>query len=74
MNEGNLEYSCEECGMEFSVPSDVPQMDDEDLTCPVCQEPVSTEDSDEPEEEWEDSEEYQDDDEDPPTTGGVLTR
>ena len=62
MNEGDIEYSCEECGMEFSVESDVA---DEDLTCPVCQEPVSIGDSDELEEEWEDSDEDQDDDEDP---------
>ena len=70
---GDIEFSCEDCGMEFSVPPDVIQTD-EDLTCPVCQEPVSIGDSDEPEEEWEDLDEDQDDDEDPPTTGGVLTR
>ena len=71
MNEGDIEYSCEDCGMEFSVQSDIA---DEELTCPVCQEPVSTEDSDEPEEEWEDSDEDQDDDENPPETDAVLAR
>lgn len=65
MTEVNIEYSCEECGMAFSVPSDVPQVADEDLTCPVCQEPVSIADSDELEEEWEDLDEDQDN-EDPP--------
>ena len=74
MNEGDIEYSCDACGMEFSVPSDVPQMDDEDLTCPVCQEPVSIGESDDPEEEWEDLDEDQDDDEDPPETGAVPER
>ena len=71
---GNIEFSCEECGMEFSVPSDVPQVDEEDLTCPVCQEPVSIGDSNDPEEEWEDSDEDQDDDENPPETDAVLAR
>lgn len=41
MNEGNIEFSCEVCGMEFSAPSNVLQGADEDLTCPVCLEPVS---------------------------------
>lgn len=59
----NIEYSCEGCGMDFSVRSDVA---DEDLTCPVCQEPVSIGDSDEQDEEWVDM------DEDPHETGAVL--
>lgn len=68
MNEGDIDYSCEECGMAFSVQSDVA---DEDLTCPVCQEPVSIGDSNELGEEWE---EDQDDDENPLETGAVLAR
>ena len=71
MNEGDIEYSCEDCGMEFSVQSDIA---DEELTCPVCQEPVSIGDSNDPEEEWEDSDEDQDDDENPPETDAVLAR
>ena len=71
MNEGDIEYSCFDCGMEFSVQSDIA---DEELTCPVCQEPVSIGDSNDPEEEWEDSDEDQDDDENPPETDAVLAR
>ena len=57
-----------------SVASNVLQSADENLTCPVCQEPVSIGDSDELEEEWEDLDEDQDDDEDPPEAGGGLAR
>ena len=37
-----ITYTCSSCGLEFMVGSDaLDDLEDDDLTCPACQEPVS---------------------------------